>query len=252
LNTASAALPSRLASVVAFACLAITVLAYPQVTDSNVLRYHLEWIPQLGLNFTLRLDGFAWMFCVLITGIGFLVTVYARYYMSEEDPVPRFFSFFLAFMGAMLGIVLSGNVILLSIFWELTSISSFLLISYWHNSAAARDGARMALTITGIGGFCLLIGLLLIGNIVGSYDLDKILASGDLIRSHDLYLPALIFVLLGALTKSAQFPFHFWLPNAMAAPTPVSAYLHSATMVKAGVFLLARFWPALAGSYEWF
>ncbi|WP_312407606.1 monovalent cation/H+ antiporter subunit A [Rhizobium sp.] len=252
LNTASTALPSRLASVVAFCCLFITVLAYPQVTDGNVLRYNLEWIPQLGLNFSLRLDGFAWMFCVLINGIGFLVTVYARYYMSEEDPVPRFFSFFLAFMGAMLGIVLSGNVILLSIFWELTSISSFLLISYWNNSAAARDGARMALTITGIGGFCLLIGLLLLGNIVGSYDLDKILASGDLIRSHALYVPALVFILLGALTKSAQFPFHFWLPNAMAAPTPVSAFLHSATMVKAGVFLLARFSPALSGTYEWF
>ncbi|SFA76402.1 multicomponent K+:H+ antiporter subunit A [Rhizobium sp. NFR07] len=245
-------MPSRLASVVAGGCFVIAVLAYPQVVDGNVLRYQVEWIPQLGLNFALRLDGFAWMFCVLITGIGFLVTVYARYYMSEDDPVPRFFSFFLAFMGAMLGIVLSGNVILLSVFWELTSISSFLLISYWHNSAAARDGARMALTITGIGGFCLLIGLLLIGNIVGSYDLDKILASGDLIRGHSLYLPALIFVLLGALTKSAQFPFHFWLPNAMAAPTPVSAFLHSATMVKAGVFLLARFSPALSGTYEWF
>ncbi|WP_092993628.1 monovalent cation/H+ antiporter subunit A [Rhizobium sp. NFR07] len=252
LSTASTALPSRLASVVAGGCFVIAVLAYPQVVDGNVLRYQVEWIPQLGLNFALRLDGFAWMFCVLITGIGFLVTVYARYYMSEDDPVPRFFSFFLAFMGAMLGIVLSGNVILLSVFWELTSISSFLLISYWHNSAAARDGARMALTITGIGGFCLLIGLLLIGNIVGSYDLDKILASGDLIRGHSLYLPALIFVLLGALTKSAQFPFHFWLPNAMAAPTPVSAFLHSATMVKAGVFLLARFSPALSGTYEWF
>jgi multicomponent K+:H+ antiporter subunit A len=252
LNTASTVLPSRLAALVALSCLAIVIASYPQVSDGQVFRYHLEWIPQLGLNFTLRLDGFAWMFCMLICGIGFLVILYARYYMSEDDPVPRFFSFFLAFMGAMLGIVLSGNIILLSIFWELTSISSFLLISYWHNTAAARDGARMALTITGIGGFCLLIGLLLLGNIVGSYDLDKILESGDLIRSHDLYLPALIFILLGALTKSAQFPFHFWLPNAMAAPTPVSAFLHSATMVKAGVFLLARFWPALAGTYEWF
>jgi multicomponent K+:H+ antiporter subunit A len=252
LNTASTVLPSRLAALVALSCLAIVIASYPQVSDGQVFRYHLEWIPQLGLNFMLRLDGFAWMFCMLICGIGFLVILYARYYMSEDDPVPRFFSFFLAFMGAMLGIVLSGNIILLSIFWELTSISSFLLISYWHNTAAARDGARMALTITGIGGFCLLIGLLLLGNIVGSYDLDQILESGDLIRSHDLYLPALIFILLGALTKSAQFPFHFWLPNAMAAPTPVSAFLHSATMVKAGVFLLARFWPALAGTYEWF
>ena len=226
--------------------------AYPAVANGEILRANLQWLPQFGLEFALRMDGFAWLFSVLISGIGFLVVVYARYYMSEDDPVPRFFSFLLAFMGAMLGIVISGNVILLSVFWELTSIFSFLLISYWHNSAAARDGARMALTITGIGGFCLLIGVLLLGNIVGSYDLDKILASGEIIRNHPLYLMALIFILLGALTKSAQFPFHFWLPNAMAAPTPVSAFLHSATMVKAGVFLLARFWPALAGSYEWF
>ncbi|CDZ72050.1 Putative monovalent cation/H+ antiporter subunit A [Neorhizobium galegae bv. orientalis] len=230
----------------------IVAAFYPSVTDGGVLRFEGTWLPQLGLNFTLRMDGFAWLFSMLITGIGFLVVVYARYYMSEDDPVPRFFSFLLAFMGAMLGIVISGNVILLSVFWELTSIFSFLLISYWHNNAAARDGARMALTITGIGGFGLLIGLLLLGNIVGSYDLDKILAAGDVIRGHSLYVPALVFILLGALTKSAQFPFHFWLPNAMAAPTPVSAFLHSATMVKAGVFLLVRFWPALSGTYEWF
>ncbi len=230
----------------------IVAAFYPRVTNGGVLRFEGTWLPQLGLNFTLRMDGFAWLFSMLITGIGFLVVVYARYYMSEDDPVPRFFSFLLAFMGAMLGIVISGNVILLSVFWELTSIFSFLLISYWHNNAAARDGARMALTITGIGGFCLLIGLLLLGNIVGSYDLDKILAAGDVIRGHSLYVPALVFILLGALTKSAQFPFHFWLPNAMSAPTPVSAFLHSATMVKAGVFLLVRFWPALSGTYEWF
>lgn len=222
------------------------------MSDGGVVRYSAAWLPQLGLDFSLRMDGFAWIFSMLVTAIGLLVVVYARYYMSEADPVPRFFSFLLAFMGAMLGIIISGNVILLSVFWEMTSIFSFLLISYWHNSAAARDGARMALTVTGIGGFCLLIGLLLLGHIVGSYDLDKILDSGDLIRAHALYVPALIFVLLGALTKSAQFPFHFWLPNAMAAPTPVSAFLHSATMVKAGVFLLARFWPALSGTFEWF
>lgn len=252
LNSSSRSLPSLIAGVVALGCLAASIAAYPAVTEGEILRANLQWLPQFGLEFALRMDGFAWLFSVLISGIGFLVVVYARYYMSEDDPVPRFFSFLLAFMGAMLGIVISGNVILLSVFWELTSIFSFLLISYWHNSAAARDGARMSLTITGIGGFCLLIGVLLLGNIVGSYDLDKILASGDVIRNHPLYLMALIFILLGALTKSAQFPFHFWLPNAMAAPTPVSAFLHSATMVKAGVFLLARFWPALAGSYEWF
>ncbi|MGE7369469.1 monovalent cation/H+ antiporter subunit A [Neorhizobium sp. NPDC001467] len=252
LNSSSRSLPSLIAGVAALGCLAASISAYPAIAYGQVLRAKLQWLPQFGLDFALRMDGFAWLFCVMISGIGFLVVVYARYYMSEDDPVPRFFSFLLAFMGAMLGIVISGNVILLSVFWELTSIFSFLLISYWHNNAAARDGARMSLTITGIGGFCLLIGVLLLGNIVGSYDIDKILVSGDIIRSHPLYLMALIFILLGALTKSAQFPFHFWLPNAMSAPTPVSAFLHSATMVKAGVFLLARFWPALAGSYEWF
>ncbi len=252
LRTASRRLPAGLAGFVVLFSLLLTASLYPQVSDGGVVRFQAQWLPQLGLDLTLRMDGFAWIFSMLITSIGFLVILYARYYMSEEDPVPRFFSFLLAFMGAMLGIVVSGNVILLSVFWELTSIFSFLLISYWHNNSSARDGARMALTITGIGGFCLLIGLILLGNIVGSYDLDKILGSGDLIRNHDLYLPALIFILLGALTKSAQFPFHFWLPNAMSAPTPVSAFLHSATMVKAGVFLLVRFWPVLSGTYEWF
>jgi multicomponent K+:H+ antiporter subunit A len=154
-------------------------------------------------------------------------------------------------MGAMLGIVLSGNLIQLVFFWELTSLFSFLLIGYWHQNAQARDGARIALIITSAGGLCLFAGVLIIGHIVGSYDLDRVLASGEAIRAHRLYVPGLVLVLLGALTKSAQFPFHFWLPQAMAAPTPVSAYLHSATMVKAGVFLLIRLWPAMGGTQEW-
>lgn len=237
---------------VSIAAFVIVVCLYPWVADGEVVRYVIEWLPELGLNFTLRVDGFAWMFSILITGIGFLVVLYARYYMSPKDPVPRFFSFLLAFMGAMQGMVISGNIILLAIFWELTSIFSFLLIGYWHHNAAARDGARMALIITGIGGLCLLVGLIIIGYIVGSYELDYVLEAGDKIRQHDLYVPALLLILMGALTKSAQFPFHFWLPNAMAAPTPVSAYLHSATMVKAGVFLLARLWPVMSGTDEWF
>ncbi|MCO6440754.1 MAG: monovalent cation/H+ antiporter subunit A [Nitrococcus mobilis] len=240
-----------LAGAVALAGLIITATCYSSVTAGGIVRYEAQWLPTLGLNFILRMDGFAWLFSVLVTGIGFLVVLYARYYMSPEDPVPRFFSFLLAFMGAMLGIVLSGNLIQLVFFWELTSLFSFLLIGYWHHNAAARDGARMALTITAAGGLCLFAGVLVLGYIVGSYDLDAVLASGDLIRSHSLYLPALILILLGALTKSAQFPFHFWLPQAMVAPTPVSAYLHSATLVKAGVFLLARLWPALAGTDAW-
>ena len=181
-----------------------------------------------------------------------LVVFYARYYMSPADPVARFYSLLLGFMGAMLGIVLSGNLIQLVIFWELTSLFSFLLIGYWHHRADARRGARMALTVTGAGGLCLLAGVLLLGHIVGSYELDAVLAAGDVVRGHALYPVTLALVLLGALTKSAQFPFHFWLPHAMAAPTPASAYLHSATMVKAGVFLLARLWPVLAGTEPWF
>src|SRR5690606_37447850 len=194
---------SGLISVTAFA---ITAFLYPSVKNGGVVRREAEWLPELGVNFTLRMDGFGWMFSVLITGIGLLVVIYARYYMSPKDPVPRFFSSLLAFMGAMQGLVISGNLIVLAIFWELTSIVSFLLIGYWHHNQAARDGARMALTITGIGGLALLVGLMLIGHIVGSYDLDVVLASGDLIRNHDLYLPALLLILLGALTKSAQFP----------------------------------------------
>ena len=230
----------------------IAIMLYPYVEDGGVIRREIEWMPELGMNFSLRMDGFAWMFTMLISGIGLLVVIYARYYMSPQDPVPRFYAFLLCFMGAMQGVVISGNLILISVFWELTSIFSFLLIGYWHHNAAAREGARMALIITGAGGLLLLFGMVLIGYIVGSYDLDVVLASGNTIRSSNMYVPALLFVLAGALTKSAQFPFHFWLPNAMAAPTPVSAYLHSATMVKAGVFLLARFWPVLAGTDQWF
>ncbi|HVI25585.1 MAG TPA: monovalent cation/H+ antiporter subunit A [Xanthomonadaceae bacterium] len=235
----------------ALACLALTLALYPSVADGGVARSAFAWAPSLGLEFVLRVDGFAWLFMVLVTGIGALVGIYARYYMPPDDPLSRFYGLLLAFMGAMLGIVMSGNVIQLVFFWELTSLFSFLLIGYWHNGASARDAARMALIVTSGGGLCLLAGVLLLGHIVGSYDLDAILAAGDLVRGHRLYLPALVLVLLGALTKSAQFPFHFWLPQAMSAPTPVSAYLHSATMVKAGVFLLVRFWPALGGTPEW-
>ena len=241
-----------LAGLSTLACLVLTISLYPSVVADGVLYNKIEWLPTLGLNLTLRMDGFAWLFTLLISGIGLLVVIYTRYYISPEDPVRRFYLYFLAFTGSMLGVVLSGNLVLLVVFWELTSIFSFLLVGYWHQNQAARDGARMALTITGIGGLALLAGVLLVGEIVGSYDLDRVLEAGDAIRAHSLYTPALVLILLGALTKSAQFPFQFWLPNAMAAPTPVSAYLHSATMVKAGVFLMARLWPVLSGTPEWF
>ncbi|SDT25723.1 multisubunit potassium/proton antiporter, PhaA subunit /multisubunit potassium/proton antiporter, PhaB subunit [Pseudomonas asplenii] len=243
---------SILAGLVALVGTIQMALLYPQIAHGGVIHQTISWLPSLGLDLVLRLDGFAWLFSMLVLGIGTLVSLYARYYMSPEDPVPRFFAFFLAFMGAMLGLVLSGNLIQIVFFWELTSLFSFLLIGYWHHRSDARRGAYMALTVTGAGGLCLLAGVLILGHVVGSYELDVVLAAGDRIRAHALYPVLLPLILIGALSKSAQFPFHFWLPRAMAAPTPVSAYLHSATMVKAGVFLLARLWPALSGSEEWF
>ncbi|MFN3628510.1 MAG: monovalent cation/H+ antiporter subunit A [Casimicrobiaceae bacterium] len=224
----------------------------PEVFSGQVLRAGVDWVPSLGLALAFRVDGLAWFFMLLVYAIGLLIVIYGAYYLAKEDPAPRFFAFLMTFMGAMLGMVTASNLIVLVVFWELTSLSSFLLIGYWQHRGDAREGARMALTITGAGGLCLLGGALILGHIVGSHELDRILASGETIRSHPLYVPALGLILLGAFTKSAQFPFHFWLPHAMAAPTPVSAYLHSATMVKAGVFLLARMFPALGGSPEWF
>jgi multicomponent K+:H+ antiporter subunit A len=232
--------------------LAALLALAPAVFSGEAPRFAAEWMPQIGLAFSLRLDGFAWMFALLVLGIGALVVLYAHWYLADDDPPQRFFASLALFMGAMLGVVVAGNLLLVVVFWELTSIASFLLIGFWNGEREARRGARMALTITGAGGLALLAGVLMIGRIVGSFELDVVLASAAEIQAHPLYVPALLCVLLGAFTKSAQFPFHFWLPHAMAAPTPVSAYLHSATMVKCGVFLLARLHPALAGSDEWF
>jgi multicomponent K+:H+ antiporter subunit A len=223
-----------------------------EVFEGNEIRFYLPWIPILGLSLSLHLDGLAYLFSLLILGIGLLVILYARYYLSDKDNMAKFYSFLMMFMVAMLGIVLSNNLIQLWLFWELTSISSFLLISFWSHKTDARKGARMALTVTGAGGLALLAAFMLIGHITGTYELTEVLQKTDLIHSSDLYIPTLILFLLGAFTKSAQFPFHFWLPHAMSAPTPVSAYLHSATMVKAGVFLMARFYPVMAGTDWWF
>lgn len=210
-----------------------------------------QWIPSLGLNFSFRLDGLGLLFALLILIVGLLIVIYARYYIYKGDCMGRFYSYLLLFMGSMLGIVLSENILQLVIFWELTSLSSFLLISYWQHKEEAREGAKMALAITGAGGLALVGGALLLGHIVGSYELTDILANREIIINHPLYTPVILLVLLGVFTKSAQFPFHFWLPHAMAAPTPVSAYLHSATMVKAGIFLLARLYPVLNGTEIW-
>ncbi len=239
------------ATAMGIAAFAFALLA-PDVFDGQVQRQRWDWLPALGVGFGLRMDGLALLFAGLIVAIGLLIVLYARWYLSPEERTARFFSLLLAFQGSMLGIALADNLILLAVFWELTSLSSFLLIGFWQHRADARQGARMALTITGSGGLALLAGVLLLGWIAGGWDLDTVLAAGDRIRAHALYPVCLGLLLLGAFTKSAQFPFHFWLPHAMAAPTPVSAYLHSATMVKAGIFLLARLHPALSGTDAWF
>ncbi len=224
----------------------------PAVYGGEIVTWGVPWIPQIGLSFSFFIDGLGLFFAALILGIGLLIILYARFYLGREDPIGKFYAYLLLFQGAMVGIVLSDNVLLLIVFWELTSLSSFLLIGYWRHLPQARQGARMALVVTGGGGLALIGGMLILGNIAGSYELTEILEHGDVVKASALYIPALLLVLTGAFTKSAQFPFHFWLPHAMSAPTPVSAYLHSATMVKAGIFLLARLWPVLAGTPSWF
>ncbi|PZO63779.1 MAG: monovalent cation/H+ antiporter subunit A [Paracoccus denitrificans] len=241
-----------LAGLVMIAGIMSLLVLFQDVQNGSLIQHTSEWAPALGLNLVLRLDGLAWLMLLLVFGIGFLVVIYARYYLSKNDPVPRFYGLLLSFAGAMVGMIISGNIIVMVVFWELTSILSFLLIGYWHQNASARDGARTALIVTGAGGICLLAAMVLLGQVVGSYELNDVLAAGDVIRAHPWYGWILGLFLIGTFTKSAQFPFQFWLPNAMAAPTPVSAYLHSATMVKAGVFLMIRFFPALGGTPAWF
>lgn len=220
----------------------------PAIFDGAVMTQTWSWLPQLGIDFSFRLDSLGLLFALLISGIGTLIYIYAYYYLNPKNSLSKLYLLLMLFMAAMLGISLSNNLIILLVFWELTSISSFLLVGYWSNYEAAQRGSRMALTITGMGGLAMLGGFVLLGQITGTYQLDQILMMTEQIQSHHLFVPTLLLILLGAFTKSAQFPFHFWLPNAMAAPTPVSAYLHSATMVKAGLFLVARLLPIFAGA----
>lgn len=211
-----------------------------------------DWVPSMGIRLEMLIDGLSLTFALLITGIGTLVTLYSTRYLGNHPEYPRFVLYLMIFMVGMLGLVLADNLISLFVFWEVTTVSSYLLIGFNSDSAKSRRSALQALLLTGTGGLALLAGMILLGSAAGTYSLSEIRGMGDAIRNHDLYIPILILFLAGAFTKSAQFPFHFWLPNAMAAPTPVSAYLHSATMVKGGIYLMARMNPTLGGTEPWF
>jgi multicomponent Na+:H+ antiporter subunit A len=224
---------------------------WPEVVRGHVFQLHWSWIPSLDLNLQFRLDGLSLLFGLIVTAAGFFVTLYASSYMAGHPHSGRFFVFLHAFMIAMLGIILADNLLLLFVFWEATTVFSYLLIGFDHESETARDHAKQAILVTGAGGLALLIGILLLKIAGGTFTLSQWAVDGDQIRQHALYPFILIAILLGAMTKSAQFPFHFWLPNAMSAPTPISAFLHAATMVKAGIYLLMRFHPLMGGTTAW-
>lgn len=211
----------------------------------------VNWVPSLGINLSFYLDGLSLLFLLLITAIGSLVLVYSGYYMKSYALNDRFYMYLIFFMAAMMGLVLSGNLISMFVFWELTSVSSFMLIGFFHEKTASRSAALQALLITVLGGLALLAGIVLINQLTGTYEIIDLLTQKEVLQSNPLYFTILILVFAGAFTKSAQFPFHFWLPNAMAGPSPVSAFLHSATMVKAGIYLLLRMAPMLGGTIEW-
>lgn len=221
------------------------------IAKGTTLKEFIPWMPALGIDLYFYLDSLSLLFTLLITGIGVFIFIYAGEYMKNYAHNRRFFFYILLFFFSMMGLVTSGNLIVLFVFWELTSISSFFLIGFFSDKKEARAAAIQALLVTGLGGLALLSGILLVGKAVGSYNIDEIIAGKHLILNSRYYLPALMLMLAGAFTKSAQFPFHFWLPGAMQAPSPVSAFLHSATMVKAGIYLMLRISPFMANTPQW-
>ena len=222
-----------------------------RIGNGDILRETIPWVPQLGINFDLVLNGLSLAFALLITGTGVLVFLYAHAYMKSYKNLGVFYFYLFLFSAAMLGLVLSGNLIQLFVFWELTSYLSFLLISFFHEKESARNAAFQSLYLTGFGGLVMVAGIILLGSVVGSYSVSDWVVNAEILRAHQFYLPGLMLIFVGVFTKSAQFPFHFWLPGAMQAPTPVSSYLHSATMVKAGIFMLALLSPILGGTSAW-
>lgn len=224
----------------------------PAIASGKTYIQTVNWIPSFDIHITTYLDGLSMIFALLITGIGVLVVLYSIYYLSAEESLKHFYIYLLLFMGGMLGVVFSDHMMILYLFWELTSISSFLLIAFWYHRKGSRYGAKKSLLITVSGGFAMLAGFLMIHFITDTYSIREVIAMIGNVKDHHLFIPAMVLILLGAFTKSAQFPFHIWLPDAMEAPTPVSAYLHSATMVKAGIYLVARFTPVFGGEAVWF
>ncbi len=230
----------------------IFLLTYlPDVTSGKTVSENYRWVPDLGINLDFQIDGLALIFALIISGIGILIFIYSGGYLEGHLELGRFYLILMVFMAAMLGIVLSDNLIMLFMFWELTTISSFLLIGFDHSRMQARAAAIQALLTTGLGGIALLAGLLLIGQAGDDYRISTLLFNSSQIQDSEWFGAITVLILLGAFTKSAQFPFHFWLPNAMEAPTPVSAYLHSATMVNAGIYLMARFTPVFDDADLW-
>lgn len=238
-----------------FSALPISLFIYfltfiPQLSDGNGIQFKYSWIPSYGINLDFNLDGLSMLFSLLITGIGSLVFLYTNAYLKGHVYLDRFYGYLCIFMASMLGLVLSDNLISLFVFWELTSISSFFLIGFNNEDKESRKSALLALGITGLGGLFLLGGAIALGIAGNTYSLAELLSYSEQIQQNELYGWILVFIFIAAFTKSAQFPFHFWLPGAMKAPTPVSTYLHSATMVKAGIYILARFTPIL-GDHTW-
>lgn len=222
-----------------------------QIKLGSYLMFSYSWVPSLDINLDFRLDGLSMLFALMITGIGSLVFLYTANYLKDHHYLDRFYGYLSMFMASMLGVVLSDNLMTMFIFWELTSISSFFLIGFNNEDPASRKSALTALGITGLGGLVLLAGIIVLASVGNSYSFTELLSSSEIIKSSSSYHWIIGLVFIGAFTKSAQFPFHFWLPGAMKAPTPVSTYLHSATMVKAGIYLLARFTPMLGDTYWW-
>ncbi len=223
----------------------------PEVMHGHPVEESFHWVEGLGIEFALRLDGLSLLFALLISGIGTLILLYTQGYFKGNPQQGRFLMYMIAFMASMLGVVLGDHLLIVFIFWELTSFTSYLLIGFNHESEAARSAALQAMIVTVLGGLFLLAGSILLAQALDTWLLSEIIQRGSELRAHPHYVPILVLICIGAFTKSAQFPFHFWLPNAMQAPTPASAYLHSSTMVKAGVYLLARLHPALGGTEEW-